>query len=738
MTIEFLGDFKMKKWLMMAAALAVSVTLGGCSAGGKEQPTVTTPGGGVTTVPTVTVALSSTTVTSGQPATVKATVVDASKKPVSGIVVTFSANSAVGLLNPTSALTDATGVATTTLSPASSTTTGADTVTASVTVDSTAYAGSTGYQLSATSAAISSFTAETGATALSAYGQTLLNLTMTGVSVTAPVSLSLTSNCVAAGKATISPSTVAATVNTVQFTYKDTGGCGSQLASDTVTVNVGGSATSSTANVVLTSPTANSVTFTSAIPAQIYLKGSGNAESSTVKFKVVDTAGNALPGQAVTLTLSSYAGGLLLDQKDEADLTGADVTRHDVQTSDSNGFVTAIVNSGTVPTPVRVIAKLASGVSTVSSALSVVTGLPSQLNFSLSQATFNIEGASHDGVANTYTIIASDRSGNPVADGTSVILWAEGGSIQGTTTTTTVNGTSVAHAQFVTAEPRPADGRVTVLAYAIGEESFVDTTGTNVYVPTPTNGPTNFQDLGDVVKSKLYDGHYDAVNDEVVSLSGSGASVSTNACVDNSNTYAQFALDRSIPNKPATCDAVWSSKTYVRRDVETVFSSSTPHALWRTNSPATGQGLDTNCTTMTIFTAPSAYTNPALKTKYYDINGHDTWYTAGIGSGTIDIIAADDNAIRLNPMPAGTTISAASLTDGLAVNVVAGSPVASTATAPTATFSYKFTTATAGIMTLTFTTPLGISHTYTFGINMLALDQAASPSNLNPPQHCAL
>ena len=72
-----------------------------------------------------------------------------------------------------------------------------------------------------------------------------------------------------------------------------------------------------------------------------------------------------------------------------------------------------ILNSGTIPTPVRVKATLAgSSISTVSSSLSIAVGLPSQLNFSLSQGTKNIEGYNIDGTPNTYQIIASDRSGS--------------------------------------------------------------------------------------------------------------------------------------------------------------------------------------------------------------------------------------------------------------------------------------------------------------------------------------
>ena len=481
MITELQGVQKMKKWLMSAALFAAVAVLVGCSAGGKDQGgtntgtgtgtgTVTTP-----TAPTVAIALSANAVTSAAPATVAATVVDSTGAALPNVVVSFSVNSAVGALSSSTALTNSKGVASVTLSPAAATASGADTVTASATVAGLTGTASAGYQVNSTTASITSIVPGTGdatTDALSSYGQTTLTLTSTGVSSAAPVTFNLTSACVAAGKATISPTSIAATTNTTTFTYKDSGGCGSTLAADTTATAIAGTSISSSTQVNLTSPTANSITFTSANPPTIFLKGSGYTESSTVSFEVVDTAGNPLPGQKVTLALSTLAGGLLLDQGFATPVQ---------QTSDSNGLVSVIINSGTVPTPVRVTATLPSGVSTESSSLAVVTGLPSQIHFSLSQATANIEGANHDDAVNTsISINVADRSGDPVPDGTTVIFWAEGGKVTGSAMTTG----GVVSVPFVSTTPKPDDGRVTILAYAIGEESFIDqsSNGANVWV----------------------------------------------------------------------------------------------------------------------------------------------------------------------------------------------------------------------------------------------------------------
>ena len=687
------------------AAAAVAVVLAGCSAGGTSS-TDTTGGTGTTpTSGTITEALSTSTVTSATPATVTATVKSSTGAAVVGTVVTFTTG-AVGSLSSATALTNASGVATVTLSPASTTSSGADTVVATATIGSTTVTASQGYQLSATTAQFSSFTSNTGTSAtdkLAAYAQAVLTVNMSGVSTAAPATLTLTSQCVAAGKATISPASVTNnTSGTATFTYKDTGGCGSTLATDTVTATISGSGTSTTDQIFLTSPTANSITFSSATPSTIYLKGSGYTESSTVKFQVVDTDGNPLPGQQVTLALSTLAGGLLINQGTAA------VT----ETSDSSGFVSVIINSGTVPTPVRVTATLPSGVTTVSSQLSVATGLPTQLHFSLSQGTINIEGGNRDGTPNTYTVRATDRSGNPVPDGTSILFWSEGGQVQATASTSTTNGISSATANFVSQDFRPADGRVTVLAYAIGEESFVDLNGTNVY-----QAGDPFQDLGDIVKSRLFDNIFDAANDETISLSLAGGAAGTSACVNDTTNYPQFALDKTSPVKPNTCDGVWSGRTYVRKATETVFSTSAAHPLWTSKS-----GLTSSCSADTnLYIAPQTIdtTGPHA---FYSVSGNRTWYTGNANaSGSFSIIAADMNGIRLNPMPAGTIVTVGT-DDGTIATfaITGGSPIASTSDATGVGISYKLLSGTTGSGTINFASPAGLVTTVPFTVTTSA------------------
>ena len=745
----------MRKWLLLAMMSLLAV-LAGCGGGGATcsagdscctaavgttcTPTPPASSAGGSATGSVSVSASSSTVTNAAPATITATVLSAAGTPVANNVVDFSVNATVGKLSATAALTDANGHASVLLSPATSATSGADYVVVTTAVNGSALTTQVGYQLSAVSAAFTSFTTDpqigTKASPVPAYGQTQLTLTMTGVSSASPANLAVTSAC-PNGTATISPSTVTNTTGTQTFVYQDKG-CGSLVpgAMDTVSASITGSSISpTTVPVYLTVPTVNSVTFVSATPSTIYLKGSGYTESSTVVFEVVDTAGHPLPNQTVNLTLSTFAGGLTMDKLPAAGVQPpANGTALETKQSDANGLVSVIINSGTVPTPVRVIAWLstASGnITTVSSNLAVVTGLPSQLHFSLAQLTTNIEGGDVDGTTNVYTVHASDRSGNPVPDGTSVVFWSEAGQIQGSATTTTANGTSAAVAQFVTTAPRPADGRVTVLAYAIGEESFIDLNGDNIY---DNNEP--FMDLGDVPKDMQFDGHWDPVNDEYVSLQDLG--VTTRGQCNTTAGYPQFALnsvssdglEQMVGSVPDTCDGKWSPKTYVRQSIETVFSGSTSRLFWFGKSGASGEGLDdSECKVVPLRRGPPYFVDPTgtvsptynfynvSSTSTEDVNlqtvsstGDNHWYTGHQLSGVVSMLLSDTNPIRLNPMPAGSKISATTTTPNFTVTVASGSPVANTSIATAFAIGYTFTAGQeVGNVTVTVTTPGGVS-----------------------------
>jgi hypothetical protein len=665
--------------------------------------------------PKVTVALlpaGTTTVTSASPITVTATVTDTTGNPVAGSVVAFKTSLGLGSFSAASALTNASGVATVTVSPASSSVSGADTIVASTTVGSTAVSGSIGFSLVASSASISGFVSATGAApgqALSAYGQTVLTVSLAGVSAATPVTVNINSSCVALGKAKISPASFSATSSPVVFTYQDTGGCGSTLPSDSLTASISGTAAQKSQPLYLSSPAANNIVFVSATPSTIYLQGTGLTTSSQVIFQVNDAANNPLPNQSVTLALSTSAGGLSL-------------TGQSPQTSNSAGQVSILVNSGTIPTPARVVASLPSGISTVSSNLAVAVGLPSQLNFSLSQATINIEGMSRDGTLNSYTVIASDRLGNPVPDNTAINFISEGGQVQAIAYTATVNGLSRAAAQFQSSAPRPPDGRITVLAYGQGEKSFVDANGDNVYASSEF-----FQDLGNPYLDTLYNGTFapSALSpnpNQFIAQSPAGTAA-CNTDASPSALPASLQLDISVPSQPNTCSGSWG-KVYVRRAAETIFSTSAARPVWGSSWPTGAAVSGSSCSSLSLIRPnlpglPAYDATGVAQTATYYPFGSTGLYGLG-ATGVLTFFASDANSTALNPVAAGSTITASGTT-GITAAVAGGSPVPSTNAPSAVAIKYSFDTVASGTITVTITSPNGLATTYTQTVSQLAV-----------------
>jgi hypothetical protein len=226
-------------------------------------------------------------------------------------------------------------------------------------------------------------------------------------------------------------------------------------------------------------------------------------ETSTVVFRVVDATGGPVAGADVAFSLDTSVGGITFTPA-----TGV---------SGANGNVQTVVKSGTVATTVRVTATITSvvpNIATQSSQLVITTGLPDQDSVSLSVACHNVEAFDNDGVQNAVTVRMSDRFNNPVPDGTAVTLNAEGGNIAGSClTSTTATESGVCTVNWTSANPRPLNGRVTILATAIGEETFSDVNGNGVF-DNPDGFPipavNNIGDLPEAFRDDDEDGVHDS------------------------------------------------------------------------------------------------------------------------------------------------------------------------------------------------------------------------------------
>lgn len=312
-----------------------------------------------------------------------------------------------------------------------------------------------------------------------------------------PVTIVFNSKCVGLGTATIlgpvgsilpagSVSTITGTA-TATYTAKGCSGSDPITATTTVTGTNGTTSNlSATGTVSIAQAAIGSIQFVSATPATIGLKGTGLNETSTVIFKVVDSSGGPRSGVLVTFGLNTTVGGLALSQSSA--------------TSGSDGTVQTIVSSGTVHTSVVVSATIASpALSTNSNVLAVSTGLPASAGFSIAtgkgssgNACPNVEAYDIDGITIPIVVRLADRYNNPAPDGTAVAFATDGGHVGGNCTTPgTTPGDGTCSVTWTSANPRPqpADdtppikksGRTTVLATAIGEESFTDTNGNGYY-----------------------------------------------------------------------------------------------------------------------------------------------------------------------------------------------------------------------------------------------------------------
>lgn len=360
---------------------------------------------------------------------------------------------------------------------------------------------------------------------LSAGGSTSLQVSLVnqaGAPYTTATAITFNSPCVGQGLAKItatgsSPASATITTSTgvASATYVAAGCSGSDVISATATANSQSLAASAT--VTVAQAAIGSISFVSATPSNITLKGVGSAggsATSTIVFKVLDTSGGPRSNASVTFALNTTVGGITIAPTSAV--------------TDANGQVQTIVSGGTVATTVRVTASTVAGSSTISTesnSLTVSTGIPSSHNISLAvgSATVcpNVEAWDRDNVTVPVLLSMTDRFSNPVPDGTTANFQTTLGGIQGTCQTgpptaasgsgqCSINWTSKApytvngNPQSTTgnANTSPAycptttnplalcngttNGRSPIFATAIGEESFIDANGNGIFDPADT------------------------------------------------------------------------------------------------------------------------------------------------------------------------------------------------------------------------------------------------------------
>ena len=302
-----------------------------------------------------------------------------------------------------------------------------------------------------------------------------------------PVDVVFSSTCAITNPPTAEMSSPVSTVNGTALTTYLAKGC---VGDDPINVqaNAGGINLSASGIVNILPADAGSIEFVSSTPENITIKGAGGlggSEASVVVFRVRDTNGDTINGRLVNFSLNSTQGGITLSPSSA--------------TTNLQGLAQTIVNSGTVATSIRVTAEIDGTTPPIvsqSTNLVVSSGIPDQDSFSISASTLNPEGWDRQGTIVIITARLGDAFNNPVPDGTAVSFTTEGGKIEDSCTT--VNGkcsvnwnsqfplpagqelllqTPPTAPHFPNALGQPFGGRATIVATAIGEESFPDLNG---------------------------------------------------------------------------------------------------------------------------------------------------------------------------------------------------------------------------------------------------------------------
>lgn len=422
----------------------------------------------------------------------------------------------------------------------------------------------------------------TAADPLSAGGSTGLRLDIVdsangNAPFTGTAQVQFSSQCISQGIARVDPNPVQVFNGTVSATYVALGCSGTDQV--TAQVNVDGTPLTATGSVTVLAANIGSIEFVSATPTTIGIAGSGQTETSTVVFRVLNASGGPVVNQLVQFSLNTSVGGISITPSQG--------------TTNTQGQVQTVVKSGTVNTAVRVTARTTQGATTLTSQseqLVVSTGLPDQNSFSVSAGCFNIEGGNFDNETTNITLLAADRFNNPVPDGTAISFVSEGGAVQpncltanGECTVTwrsqdprppsftsflpgapVDNGFDVVGGQQMANGPRA--GRSTVLVTAVGEESFVDLNGDGRF-----DDGEGFGDLAEAFRDDNGNGQYDPADgvsgfpgEEFVDFNSNGTRDAP------SGSFTGF-----LCNGPANCDPA-SRSLSVRGGVTIIMSGSSP------------------------------------------------------------------------------------------------------------------------------------------------------------------
>ena len=383
---------------------------------------------------------------------------------------------------------------------------------------------------------------------LSQGGQTTLTATVTdsngyAVADGTAVSFFATSGSVTSASATANGKA------TATFHAGNTGGL------VTLTATASG-ITSNAVSIQVAAGSAATITFVSADPTSIGVKSSGQPESATLTFQVLDSGGNPVDdGTLVNFAIATPLGG------------GETIAPS--QSSTTSGLVTTNLQSGSVPGAVSVSATVMdSGGTTISTIAQVIiaAGLPDSKHFSLATTKLNLPGYTYFGETSKITAFVADRFSNPVPANTPVYFESEAGAMALTQAFT--NDLGQASADHITQLPYPdtilsmtnLPGVSTILAWTPGQEAFSDNNGNGRY-----DTGESFDDIGEPFIDANDNGQFDATGD-----------VATDERYVDLNNNGQY----DGPN------GKWDGSTFVWDTINILWSFANPSDIFLDVTPA--------------------------------------------------------------------------------------------------------------------------------------------------------
>jgi hypothetical protein len=310
----------------------------------------------------------------------------------------------------------------------------------------------------------------------------------------------------------------------------------------------------------------------------------------------------------------------------------------------------------------------------------VSTGIPDQDSFSLSATILNPEGWDRDGTEVEVTARLADAYNNPVPDGTAVSFTTEGGSIEPSCVTTKgactvtwtsqyprpeghvlmhetgdeynyfVNQPDVIHVpeQFNTLGQQYG-GRATIIATAIGEESFPDLNGNGrfdaseatAFAGTDVSGRP--YDLKEAFADYNEDGFYNPGESNAAEEIGGELEEFLDFNSDGVFSVNDGKYNGVLCSIPAHDGCSENKSVNVRAQLVLVMSGSHPLMVVNATDDAVTETVDHDNDTDTAEIA-----NP-------DFNPDDNAvYIAGENTGFVTLTIAD---LHNQPMPAGTKIT---------------------------------------------------------------------------------